>query len=104
MTVTLAGKVYMEGQLWDTISTEDCSWQIDKEVSGAGDEQVTSRKLWISFLKKKPTPRNQFWKALLLGDKEVSVGPAMVAIDPSNPASLKQAIDQLRSATKKKDE
>jgi len=103
MKVTLAGKVYMDGQLYDIISPEDCSWQIDKEVSGEGEEQVTTRKLWISLLKKKPTARNQFWNALLLGDKEVSVGPPMVAIDPSNPASLKQAIDQVRSATKKKD-
>jgi len=102
LTVTLGELVYMDGQLFDIISPEDCSWQIDKEVSGEGADTVTTRKLWISLLKKKPTPRNQFWTALLLGDKKVSVGPAMVAIDPGDPSSMRQAIDQVRSATKKK--
>jgi len=102
MTVTLGEVVYMDGQLFDIISPEDCSWQIDKEVSGEGDEVVTTRRLWISLLKKKATPRNQFWNALLVGDKEVSVGPAMVAIDPGDPSSMRQAIQQVRSAAKKK--
>jgi hypothetical protein len=102
LAVVLAGNPYIDGVLFDEIMPDECNWQIDIESSGDSDNVVTSRRLWINMLKKKPTSKNQCWRALLLGDKEVNPGPPVVALDPTNTSSLKQAIDAVRkNATSK---
>jgi hypothetical protein len=93
LSVDFAGTEYLNGEFYDQVIPGECNWQIDTETE--------TRRLWLTLLKKNPSARNQFWQSMLIGDAKVDVrplGPSMVAIDPNDPTSFKDAIAQVKSS------
>lgn len=97
LSVQLAGDLYINGALFDQVVPDECNWQIDTEESG-DDLKIKTRTLWLSMLKKTVTQRNQFWPCLLIGDKDAGGGPPLVAVDPNDPNSMREAIKQMKAS------
>lgn len=97
LAVTFAGETYMEGTLYDSVIPDECNWQLDFEGKDASGGEIS--RVWLTLMKKTPSARNQFWQSLVLGDAKVDtspLGPRMVAVDPNDPSTYKNAIDQIK--------
>ena len=97
LAVTFAGETYMEGTLYDSVIPDECNWQLDFEGKDASGGEIS--RVWLTLMKKTPSARNQFWQSLVLGDAKVDtspLGPRMMAVDPNDPSTYKNAIDQIK--------
>lgn len=98
LTVTIRGKVELQGDFYAEVTPDDCNWQMDEGEDG-------TRRLWITLTKRTKTARNSHWTCFLRGDATVDtvkLGPQAVALDTSDPAALKAAVANLRQRVKDK--
>ena len=93
LKVSIRGQTLIEGDLFDTVEQDECSWQMD--INDNGDKVI-----WITLFKAVPTVRNKHWKCVIKGDAEVNVaklGPPVHGVDTSSPDSIKDAIKKVGS-------
>ena len=91
LLVIINGIEVINGEFYEKVIPDDCSWLIDTLRSG-------KKQLWFTFMKATPTVKYKHWKSLLKGDKEMKaskLGPPVLGVDSSDPKSMKNAIDKV---------
>lgn len=88
LKVIVRREVLIEGEFTASINEEDSIWTLDNNTKG-------DPHLYLMIYKITPTVKNQHWKSLLKGDKEINVnkyGPPVLGLDPNDPNAMKEAI------------
>lgn len=91
LLVIINGREVINGEFYEKVIPDDCSWLIDTLRSG-------KKQLWFTFMKATPTVKYKHWKMLLKGDQEMKaskLGPPVLGVDSSDPKSMKNAIDKV---------
>lgn len=91
LLVIINGREVINGEFYEKVIPDDCSWLIDTLRSG-------KKQLWFTFMKSTPTVKYKHWKMLLKGDQEMKaskLGPPVLGVDSSDPKSMKNAIDKV---------
>ena len=91
LLVIINGSEVINGEFYEKVIPDDCSWLIDTLRSG-------KKQLWFTFMKATPTVKYKHWKSLLKGDQEMKaskLGPPVLGVDSSDPKSMKNAIDKV---------
>lgn len=92
-TLKIRNEIYMNKDFTQHVSVDDSYWTYDTN-------KKSDPHLWLNLVKVHTTERNQHWKSLFKGDPEVNVqklGPPVKGIDPSNPESIRAALDSLKN-------
>lgn len=100
LTVTIRGDLALQGEFYAEVLPAESNWQMDEADDG-------TRRLWITVVKRTKTARASHWACFLRGDPTVDtkkLGPQAIALDASDPASVKRAVANLRQRIKDRNE
>lgn len=99
LKVIVKGEVIIDDRFLHSVVPDECNWQIDADVI-----DPTSKRLWMTFLKKEPTTKNEFWTKILSKDvieeDDDIFGPDLAKkvyhINPDDPNSIQAALSKVQ--------
>jgi hypothetical protein len=87
--LSVKGEPILDGAPFDAVDADESSWQFDRK-----DDAVT---VVVSLKKKKRTSPTNHWRCVIHGHQNIDQqvdGPAVLSVDPSDPESIKRAVQQ----------
>ena len=89
------GMTAASGKLFAAVKPEECTWQIERggQKGDGGDE------VWLTLRKQKPTTKSMHWRSVIQGHAGVDpkrFGPTVMTVDPSDPDSMRRAVQGLK--------
>ena len=93
--LSVLGKVIMDGKPHKPVDPDECTWQIERggQKGDGGDE------VWLTLRKQKPTTKSMHWRSVIQGHAGVDpkrFGPTVMTVDPSDPDSMRRAVQGLK--------
>lgn len=93
LRVTIRRELYIDGDFYEKIRSEDSYWTLEREV----DRSVIS----LSLIKLRPAEsKSQLWACVLKGDPQIMIpfdGPTVETLDPTDSAAVKRAVSAVNS-------
>ncbi len=83
LKIVVNKNVIVDGDLFSNVQPDDCCWVVDTSASG-------EKAVWITLFKSSPA----IWSQIVL------TGPAIHAVDTSNPGAMREAARQFNSRQK----